>query len=210
MYNTSGIINCFILLDAAIGLNTSDVMVLWYHNDDPLDSPMDLQQINDTYIESNITINNIQLEDAGNYTCNVPIGKNYMIDTQSVCVFCKFNIYHIYTNNYSNFCDLKGFISIEISSHTNLMVGSRAEIHCGNVSGVTYTWRRNTNETLPDPLIISSVSVSDDQSIYTCIANISSNPMNCQTEEESIVVNVIGKYEVVKCMNEFSFLMFLF
>ena len=92
MYNTSGIINCFILLDAAIGLNTSDVMVLWYHNDDPLDSPMDLQQINDTYIESNITINNIQLEDAGDYTCNASIGNvNYLMDTQSVCVG-KFNI----------------------------------------------------------------------------------------------------------------------
>ena len=84
------------------------------------------------------------------------------------------------------------------------MVGSRAEIHCGNVSGVTYTWRGPTNETLSDPLIIQSVSVSDDEFTYTCIANIPSNPMNCQTEEESIVVNVIGKYETVKCMNEFS------
>ena len=92
MYNTSGIINCFILLDAAIGPNTSDVIVLWYHNNVPLDSPMDLQQINDTYIESNITINNIQLDDAGNYTCNASIGNvNYLMDTQSVCVFGKFN-----------------------------------------------------------------------------------------------------------------------
>ena len=83
--------NCFILLDAAIGANTSDVMVLWYHNNDPLDSKMDLQQISDTYIESKITINNIQLEDAGNYTCSASIGNvNYVMDTQSVCVG-KFN-----------------------------------------------------------------------------------------------------------------------
>ena len=80
------------------------------------------------------------------------------------------------------------------------MVGSRAEIHCGNVSGVTYTWRGPTNQTLPDPFIISSVYVSDDQSTYTCTASIPSNPMNCQTEEESIVVDVIGKYEVVNCI----------
>ena len=93
MYNTNGIINCFILLDAAIGPNTSDVMVLWYHNDDPLDSPMDLQQINDTYINGSITINNIQLDDAGDYTCNASIGNDgsVMEDTQSVCVG-KFNI----------------------------------------------------------------------------------------------------------------------
>ena len=93
MYNTNGIISCFILLDAAIGPNTSDIIVLWYHNNDPLDSPMDLQKINDTYIESSITINNIQLEDAGDYTCNVSIGNDeYVMDTQSVCVFGKFNI----------------------------------------------------------------------------------------------------------------------
>ena len=90
------------------------------------------------------------------------------------------------------------------------MVGSRAEIHCGNVPSVNYTWRGPTNEISNDPLIIRSVSVSDDESTYKCIANIPSNPMNCQTEEESIYVNVIGKYEVVKCMNEFSPLMVLF
>ena len=89
------------------------------------------------------------------------------------------------------------------------MVGSRAEIHCGNVPGVNYTWRGPTNEISTDPLIISPVSVSDDHSNYTCIANIPSNLTNCQSEEESIVVNVIGKYEVVKCMNEFLLLMVL-
>ena len=82
------------------------------------------------------------------------------------------------------------------------MVGSRAEIHCGNVSGATYIWRGPTNDTLSDPLIISPVSVSNEQSIYTCIANIPSNLMNCQTLEGSIVVNVIGKYEVIKGMND--------
>ena len=90
------------------------------------------------------------------------------------------------------------------------MVGSSAEIHCGNVPGVTYTWRGPTDAISTDPLIISPVSVSNDHSNYTCIANIPSNPMDCQTEEESIVVNVIGKYEVVKCMNEVSLLIVLF
>ena len=73
------------------------------------------------------------------------------------------------------------------------MVGSRAEIHCGNVPSVNYTWREPTNEISNDPLIIQSVSVSDDESTYKCIANIPSNLMDCQTEEKSIVVNVIGK-----------------
>ena len=95
---------------------------------------------------------------------------------------------------------MKGFFSIEIFSYTNLTVGSRAEIHCGNVSGVNYTWRGPTNEISDDPLIISSVSVSDDQSNYTCIANISSNPMNCHTEEQSITLDVISKYEIVNCI----------
>ena len=95
---------------------------------------------------------------------------------------------------------MKGVFSIDTSSHTNLMVGSRAEIQCGNVLGVTYTWRGPNNEISNDPLIISPVSVSDDQSTYTCIANIPSNPMNCLTQQETIVVNVIGKYEAVNCI----------
>ena len=94
MYNTDGIINCFILLDAAIGPDTSDLMVLWNHNNDQLNSTMNLQQINDTYIESKITINNIQLEDAGNYTCSASIGNvNYVMGTQSICVFGKLNTF---------------------------------------------------------------------------------------------------------------------
>ena len=99
-----------------------------------------------------------------------------------------------HSNNSTNYSDLKGFFSIESFSHTNLIIGSKTEIQCGNASNVTYTWIGPTNETLADPLIISSVSVSDDQSTYTCIANIPSNPTNCQTEEESIVIKVIGKY----------------
>ena len=69
-----------------------------------------------------------------------------------------------------------------------------------NVPGVAYTWRGPTNEISNDPLIIQSVSVSDDQSNYTCIANIPSNPMNCQTQQESIALDVLGKYEVVNCI----------
>ena len=92
---------------------------------------------------------------------------------------------------------MKGVFSIETSSYTNLMIGSRAEIQCGNVLGVNYTWRGHTNKILADPLNISPVSVSDDQSNYTCTANIPSNPMNCQTQKESIVLKVIGMYEVV-------------
>ena len=76
------------------------------------------------------------------------------------------------------------------------MIGSRAEIQCGNISGVNYTWRGPANETLPTPLTIPSVSVSDDQSTYTCIADTSANPMKCQNQEKRFVLEVIGKYEV--------------
>ena len=88
---------------------------------------------------------------------------------------------------------MEGIFSIETSSYTNLMIGSRAEIQCGNVSGVNYTWRGRTNKILADPLNISPVSVSDDHSNYTCTANIPSNPMNCQTQNENILLKVIGK-----------------
>ena len=76
------------------------------------------------------------------------------------------------------------------------MIGSRAEIQCGNISGVNYTWRGPANVTLPTPLTIPSVSVSDDQSTYTCIADSSANPVECQKQEQSFVLETIGKYEV--------------
>ena len=92
---------------------------------------------------------------------------------------------------------MEGFFSIKTSSYTNLMIGSRAEIQCGNVSDVNYTWKGATNEILTNPLNISPVSVSDDHSNYTCTANIPSNPMNCQTQNKKILLKVIGKYEFV-------------
>ena len=58
------------------------------------------------------------------------------------------------------------------------MIGSRAEIQCGNISGVSYTWRGPANVTHPAPLTIPSVSVSDDQSTYTCIADTSCSKPN--------------------------------
>ena len=191
-YNGDGMISCFISLNTAIGPDTSVITVKWYHNNEQLNSAMDLQQLNATYIESNIALNNIQVEDAGDYTCNVSIGNdNYVLGTQSVCVFGKF---YNFSNNFYIYSELEGFFSIETSSYTNLMIGSRAVIQCGNVIGVNYTWRGPTNEILADPLTISSVSVSDGQSSYTCTANVPSNPMNCQTQVENIALEVIGMY----------------
>ena len=93
-YNGDGIISCFISLDTAIGPDTSVLTVKWYHNNEQLTSAMDLQQLNATCIESNITLSDIQLEDAGDYTCNVLIGNDdYVNDTQSFCVSGKFNTF---------------------------------------------------------------------------------------------------------------------
>ena len=93
-YYSDGIIFCFISLNTAIGPDTSVLKVKWYHNNEQLNGTKDLQQCNATYIESIITFNNIQLEDAGDYTCNVSIGNDdYVMDTRSVCVFGKFNTF---------------------------------------------------------------------------------------------------------------------
>ena len=95
-YGSNGMISCFISLNTAIGPDTSVLTVKWYHNNEQLNSAMDLQQLNATYIESNITLNNIQLEDAGDYTCNASIGNDdYVMGTQSVCVFGKFSTFFL-------------------------------------------------------------------------------------------------------------------
>ena len=93
-YGSDGMISCCITLNIVIGPDTSVLTVKWYHNNEfeQLNSSMDLQKLNATCIESNLTLNNIQLEDAGDYTCNVSIGNDdYVTDTQSVCVFGKFH-----------------------------------------------------------------------------------------------------------------------
>ena len=64
-YGSDGMFSCCITLNTAIGPSTSVLTVMWYHNNEQLNSSMDLQQLNATCIESNITLNNIQLEDAG-------------------------------------------------------------------------------------------------------------------------------------------------
>ena len=93
-YGSDGIIRCFISLNTAIGPDSSFITVKWYHNNEQLSSSNDLQQLNATYIESNITLNNIQVDDAGDYTCNVSIGNdNYATETQSVCVLGKFSTF---------------------------------------------------------------------------------------------------------------------
>ena len=92
-YGSDGMISCCISLNTDIGPDTSVLTVKWYHNNEQLNRSMDLQQLNATYIETKITLNNIQLEDAGDYTCNVSIGyDDYVMDTQSVCVFGKYYI----------------------------------------------------------------------------------------------------------------------
>ena len=93
-YGSDGMISCFISLNTAIGPDTSVLTVKWYHNNEQLNSAMDLQQLNATCIETKITLHNIRLEDAGDYTCNASIGnEDYVMDTQSVCVFGKFYNY---------------------------------------------------------------------------------------------------------------------
>ena len=56
-YGSDVMISCFISLNTAIGPDTSVLTVKWYHNIEQLNSSMDLQQLNATYIESNITSN---------------------------------------------------------------------------------------------------------------------------------------------------------
>ena len=95
-YGSDGMISCFISLNIAIGPDTSVIIVKWYHNNEQLNNSMNLQQRNASCIESIITFNNIQLEDAGDYTCNVSIGNDdYVMATQSVCVFGKFSTFFL-------------------------------------------------------------------------------------------------------------------
>ena len=82
------------------------------------------------------------------------------------------------------------------SSYTGLTLGDNVNILCTSQglkeSEVTVTWIDPNNCTLQNPLMLSSVSVSHNNTRYTCNVRIHDNPSSCENNTQDINITIKG------------------
>ena len=82
------------------------------------------------------------------------------------------------------------------SSYTGLTLGDSANIVCTpeelKQSSATVTWIDPNNHTLQNPLMLSPVSISDNNTRYTCNVRIHENPSSCKNNTQGINITIKG------------------
>ena len=82
------------------------------------------------------------------------------------------------------------------SSYTGLKLGDSVNIVCApeefKESSATVTWIDPNNHTLHNPLMLSSVSVSHNNTNYTCNVRIHKNPSSCENNTQDINITIKG------------------
>ena len=82
------------------------------------------------------------------------------------------------------------------SSYTGLTLGDSANIVCTpeelKQSSATVTWIDPNNHTLQNPLMLSPVSVSHNNTRYTCNVRIHENPSSCENNTQDINITIKG------------------
>ena len=85
-------------------------------------------------------------------------------------------------------------LTIPSSSYTGLTLGDNVNISCTSQglkeSEVTVTWIDPNNHTLHNPLMLSSISVSHNNTRYTC--RIHDNPSSCKNNQQDIIITIKG------------------
>ena len=85
---------------------------------------------------------------------------------------------------------------IPSSSYTGLTLGNNVSIPCTSQelkeSEATVTWIDPNNHTLQNPLMLSPVSVSHNNTRYTCNVRIHDNPSSCENNTQDINITIKG------------------
>ena len=87
-------------------------------------------------------------------------------------------------------------LTIPSSNYTGLILGDNVNIPCTsqklNESEATVTWIDTNNHTFLNPLMLSPVSVSHNNTRYTCNVRIHDNPSSCENNTQDINITIKG------------------
>ena len=188
LINSSVKIECIIVLNTHVGPGIHP-NVTWYHNMTNITHNSSLIRHYDIFFTSLLSINSIQVSDAGVYHCNAGIDSNVITNNISVCVTGNASDNHNNANRLNN-------ISINAVNETlpsvaeELSLGQYYSIDCitGPVpTGVSVSWLTNgsiysNNNTLMTPSILPSHNNTQ----YTCRIMIETNSSDCSTQSQVI------------------------
>ena len=195
----SSLINSTIKVDCIINLNTPvgpgiQPNVTWYHNMTNVTHYSSLVRDFefDFWFTSILTINSIQVSNAGVYQCSAGIDSNVTTNSISICVTG--NVSH---NSVLIVNNILYSVNETLSSVTEeLSLGQYYSIDCitGPVpTGVSVSWHTNGSiYSNNNTLMIPSILPSHDNKQYTCTIMIETNPSDCSTQSQTILFRVKG------------------
>ncbi|XP_019859856.1 PREDICTED: uncharacterized protein LOC109588106 [Amphimedon queenslandica] len=192
LINSLLFIECFIILNAPVGPGIQP-NVTWYHDITDVTHNSSLTRNNDSVFTSILTINSIQVSDAGVYHCSAGIDSNVTTNNINVCVT----------------------VNETLPSVTEeLSLGQYYSIDCitGPVpTGVSVSWLLTNGSIYSDnnTLMIPSILPSHNNTQYNCRIMIKNNPSGCSIQSQVITLRVKTTYVNLVTITPSSILSFI-
>uniref|UniRef100_A0A1X7V265 Uncharacterized protein n=1 Tax=Amphimedon queenslandica TaxID=400682 RepID=A0A1X7V265_AMPQE len=179
LIDSSVIIECTIILNTPVGPGITP-NVTWYHDITNVTQYSSLtRNNNDIVFISTLTIDSIQVSDAGVYQCSAGIDSNVTTNSISVCVTVNETLPSV--------------------TEEELSLGQDYSIDCINgpvPNGVSVSWLLTNGSIYSNnnTLMIPSILPSHNNTQYTCTVMIETNPSDCSTQSQVITFRVKATY----------------
>uniref|UniRef100_A0A1X7V2V0 Protein-tyrosine-phosphatase n=1 Tax=Amphimedon queenslandica TaxID=400682 RepID=A0A1X7V2V0_AMPQE len=192
------LLQCSINLTNAIGPNISSLNIKWFKSEEVIrDYIMHDLALPSSVFHSSLTIPSVSFNDAGVYNCTASLtGSQSDEPTTDSMALC-----------------LKVLYDDNPDTVTNLALGYSAAIDCVNISSlaeITIKWRDESGNiiTSNNTLVFPSVLPSLNDTMYSCTAEVNTNPDSCpHSENKTVKVTVKETYiERVDIVSHESFL----
>uniref|UniRef100_A0A1X7TFG4 Ig-like domain-containing protein n=1 Tax=Amphimedon queenslandica TaxID=400682 RepID=A0A1X7TFG4_AMPQE len=181
LINSTVKINCYIILNTAVGPGIQPNVTWYHHMTDITHNSLLIRDFEiDFFFTSILTVNSIQVSDAGVYHCNA--GIDFNIATKSVSL------------------DQCVTVNETLPSVTKeLSLGQYYSIDCitGLVpTGVSVSWLLTNGSIYSNnnTLMIPSILPSHNNTQYNCTIMIETNPHHCSTQSQTITLRVKATY----------------
>ena len=193
LINSTVNIECIITLNTPVGPGIQP-NVTWYNNMTNVTHYSSLRRDYDILFTSQLTIDLIQVSNAGVYYCNAWIHSNVTTNSISVCVTgnASYNSILIASKILYTVNETLPSVTEELS------LGQYYSIDCitGPVPTRVSVFWLLTNGSIysnNNTLMIPSILPSHDNTQYTCTIMIETNPSDCSTQSQVITFRVKGK-----------------